>query len=334
MKLVYTILSFCLLIVAGANFISCNESSANSKLGNRPDSLTTADLFHVDSAKIPSGKYGEAVRYGRELMMRTAYLIGPDGVNGRYTNNKMNCTNCHQDGGTKPYSFNLQTSFRRYPEYRAREGKVLSLAERVNNCIMHPHLGRPLPLDGKEMIAFISYLKWISDSSMVEMHTAGVKNVDIPLPDSAASSIVGGQLFAARCARCHGTNGEGMMRPDNVDYVYPPLWGSKSFQSGSSMHRVIKMAQWLVANMPHDSATWRKPVLTPAQALDIAAFVNDNAIHPRPQAKEFQYPNVEEKAIDYDRGPFADTFSARQHTYGPYPPIINYWKSKGKKAVY
>ena len=57
---------------------------------------------------MPGGKYGEAVRYGRELVLHTAYYIGPNGINGRYTGNKMNCTNCHQEGGTKPYSFNLE----------------------------------------------------------------------------------------------------------------------------------------------------------------------------------------------------------------------------------
>ena len=104
---------------------------------------------------MPKGEYGAAVKYGRELVFHTAYYIGPNGIDGKYTGNKMNCTNCHQDGGLKPFSFNLETSFRNYPQYRAREGKVLSLAERINNCIMHPHLGvKPLPLDSKEMIGF------------------------------------------------------------------------------------------------------------------------------------------------------------------------------------
>src|ERR1700730_9322961 len=57
----------------------------------------------VDPAQMPSGKFGEVVRYGQELMYNTAYYIGPEGVNGKYTRNKMNCTNCHQNGGTKPY---------------------------------------------------------------------------------------------------------------------------------------------------------------------------------------------------------------------------------------
>ncbi|MEO6704473.1 MAG: c-type cytochrome [Ginsengibacter sp.] len=315
-------------------FISCNENKVKNAKNIESIVVNSDSLFFLDTAKTPSGKYGDAIRYGRELMFHTAKLIGPDGSNGKYLGNKMNCTNCHQDAGTKPYSFNLQTSFQNYPEYRAREGRVLSLAERVNNCIMHPHLGKPLPLDSKEMIAFISYLKWINDSSKVDKKTPGVKNLDIPFPSVAASSKKGGQLYTVNCSRCHGKNGEGVMQDDDVTYIYPPLWGAKSYQPGSSMHRIIKMSQWLVANMPHGIATHKKPLLTSDQAFDIAAFINDDEIHERPVVKEFQYPNYEEKAIDYDRGPFADTFSVSQHKYGPYQPIIDYWKSKGIKPSY
>ena len=100
------------------------------------------------------------------------------------------------------------------------------------------------------------------------------------------------------------------------------------------MHRIVKMAQWLVSNMPYDKATHDKPYLTSAQALDLAAFINDDKIHQRPFVKEYQYPNAEEKAIDYDRGPFKDPFSEQQHKYGPYKPIVDYWKGKGIDPAY
>ena len=48
----------------------------------------------------------------------------------------------------------------------------------------------------------------------------------------------------------------------------------------------------------------------------------------------FDYPHPEEKSIDYDIGPFVDTFSERQHKFGPYPPIIDYLKKKGIAPVY
>ncbi|MGN6180356.1 MAG: c-type cytochrome [Mucilaginibacter sp.] len=309
-------------------YASCISDKASAE-NNAPLQHKADSIVNIDTNKIPDGKFGEQVRYGRQLMLHTAYYIGPDGIDGKYLGNKMNCTNCHQDAGTKPFSLNLVTAFRNYPSYRAREGRVLTLAERINNCIMHPHLGKPLPLDSKVMVAFMSYLKWLSDSCNVDKHTVGLKNVQISFPDTAVSPAAGAVLFAQNCARCHGDSGQGKMRPDNVCYQYPPLWGLKAYQPGSSMHRIVKLAQWLKSNMPYDKATHDSPFLTDVQALDLAAFINDDKIHKRPFVKEYQYPNIEEKAIDYDRGPFKDHFSNEQHKYGPYKPIMDYWAARG-----
>jgi thiosulfate dehydrogenase len=148
------------VIFAIAFFFSC-QSVANEKIA-KADRSVEEELIVIDSSLIPRDQFGDAVRYGRELMLNTAYYIGPEGTNGRYLGNKMNCTNCHQDAGTKPFSFNLLRSQEDYPQYRSREGKILTLAERVNNCVMRPHNGKPLPLDSKEMVAFLSYYKWIN----------------------------------------------------------------------------------------------------------------------------------------------------------------------------
>src|SRR5580692_7399097 len=110
--------------------VSCNESREESIKESEGLAGKTDRVIVVDTALIPNDQFGAAVRYGRELMLNTAYYIGPNGVNGKYTGNKMNCTNCHQDAGTKLYSFNLLFSHANYPQYRAREGKVLTLAER------------------------------------------------------------------------------------------------------------------------------------------------------------------------------------------------------------
>lgn len=310
----------------GTENTSATGSSENS---NEADTLFAAP----DTAQIPNDKFGAEVRYGRELMLNTAYYIGPDGVAGKYLGNKMNCTNCHMEAGTKPFAFNLMLSHLQYPQYRAREAKVLSLAERVNNCVMRPHSGRPLPLDSKEMIAFLSYLKWIN-SQLKDKKARGLEMPEFKFPNRAADPEKGAALFAQHCTRCHGENGQGQMDSLNITYKYPPLWGPSAYQPGSSMHRVIKQARWLKANMPQDLAKWYKPILTDEEAFDIAAFVNDDRIHTRPNPKTFDYPFPGEKAIDYGKGPFADTFSEAQHKFGPYLPIIDYWKAKGWKPGY
>jgi thiosulfate dehydrogenase len=317
-----------------AIFFSCNNES---DLPGPPALSLSADstgLVLIDSNDIPHDKFGESVRYGQELMYNTAYYIGPDGVNGKYLGNKMNCTNCHQNAGTKAFSFNLISSHGNYPQYRAREGKVIDLAERVNNCVTHPHNGKPLPLDSREMLAFLSYLKWINSYMPSDKKFKGAKNLDLQFPSVASDPARGSIIFQENCARCHGANGEGQMRFDQVTYTYPPLWGLQAYQPGSSMHRVIKAAQWIKANMPYDKSTADKPFLTDQESLDVAAFINDDSLHRRPFVKSYDYPNIVEKAIDYDKGPFADAFSEHQHKYGPYPQIIEEWKAKGMKPVY
>ncbi|WP_423737827.1 c-type cytochrome [Chitinophaga caseinilytica] len=319
--------------IAAIIIYSCqtNAKSESNPVDAKPPATV---LLAVDSAAIPGDKFGEAVKYGQELMYRTAYYIGPEGINGRYLGNRMNCTNCHQNGGTKPFSFNLMLSHEQYPQYRAREGKVLTMAERVNNCINRPHNGKSLPLDSKEMVAFLAYFRWINSFVPKDKPYKGGKNLEVELPDVAASPERGAQLYVQHCERCHGKDGEGIMTADKNGYVYPPLWGPSGYQPGSSMHRIIKQAQWLKANMPFDKATWDKPFLSDGEALDIAAFVNDDSRHPRPNPKTFDYPHIAEKALDYDKGPFADTFSVSAHKYGPYKPMIDYWKSKGQKPAY
>jgi thiosulfate dehydrogenase len=323
----------CLVVVV---FLAsrCKEGGDKTSSTEAPKS-DTAVFIVPDTSKIPHDKFGDLVRYGRQLMVQTAYYIGPNGIAGKYLGNKMNCSNCHQDAGTKPFSFNLMMSHANYPQYRAREGKVLTLAERVNNCVMRPHNGKPLPLDSKEMVAILSYLRWIN-SQVPEgaKKIKGEKNLDVEFPERAADPEKGRFVFVAHCQRCHGVNGEGLIGAGQATYTYPLLWGDSAYQPGSSMHRVIKQAQWLKANMPYDSAKWNKPVLTDEEALDVAAFVNNDKIHKRPTPPSFDYPFPLEKAIDYDKAPFADKFTAEQHKFGPYKPIIEYWKANNMKPVY
>ena len=198
---------------------------------------------------------------------------------------------------------------------------------------MRPHSGKPLPLDSKEMIAFLAYLKWINETAKSKIFL-GEKNLEITFPDRSASPDKGKILYKLHCQRCHGLNGEGVLNERKITYIYPPLWGKFAYQPGSSMHRIIKQAQWLKANMPNDLAKWDKPILTDEEALDIAAFVNDDSAHFRPCPKTFDYPFPQEKTIDYCKGPFADNFSELQHKFGPFKPIIEFWNKNGLKPKY
>jgi thiosulfate dehydrogenase len=308
------------LLIVGFAF-SCSEPVVPSQESSK------ATEVYADTSFIPNDAFGESVRLGRNLMLHTASLIGPNGSMGQYLGNRMNCTNCHQEAGTKPFAFNLMRAHQRYPQYRARENKILSLADRVNNCIERPHLGKPLPYDSKEMLAFLSYFKWLNGFVFKLDSFAGEQNLVLDYPDEPASSERGEALYTAKCSSCHGINGEGVLDASKVFYTYPPLWGKEAYEAGSSMHRVSKMATWIKANMPHQIAKYNAPVLTDQEALDLAAFINNDEIHVRKKPQRADYPNPKTKPFDYDRGPFADTFSQFQHKYGPFKPIIAYKQS-------
>jgi thiosulfate dehydrogenase len=321
-----------LLIVITCTFLQCNSPVSSKVTQNLSDSTASVPVFV--NTPIPDDSAGRLIQYGRELIVQTAYYIGPEGINGKYTGSKVSCTNCHQNAGTKKFSFDLLTAYSRYPQYRARENRILSLADRVNNCIERPLNGKALDNNSREMQALLAYLKWLDSFVPADKKKEFGKSLEISFMNRSADPAKGAVVYATHCARCHGENGEGKPGSNNYSYQYPVLWGDSAYQPGSSLHRVIKMAAWLKANMPYDSATYLKPILTDEEATDVAAFVNDDRIHPRPTPKNFDYPVPEKKPIDYGRGPFADTFSAMQHKFGPWPPIIDYWKKKGLKPAF
>ena len=311
--------------------LSCNSNVNDQKETNTSAKTDTGAVFVVpDTSTIPHDQFGDMVRYGRELVLHTSKYLGPNGTVGHFLGNKMDCASCHIDGGTRAFGYNFFSAHARYPQYRGRENEILTLEERVNNCIERPHSGTPMPLDSKEMVAIVSYMKWLGANVPVGGHVKGDEALDMKYPDRAADPQKGAAIYAENCTSCHGKNGEGQWNADSSAYTYPPLWGPESFQKGSSPSRVVKLAKFIKANMPDKKAFWDKPFLTDDQALDVAAYINDDEIHPRPQKKNRaipDYPNDTTKAFDYDKGPYADPFSETQHKYGPYKPIIEYHKA-------
>ena len=286
------------------------------------------DKVHVPPSlqDIPVEAEGDMIRYGHDLIMNTAKYIGPNGSAGQYLGNKMNCTNCHLDGGMRPYGYNFFSTYGRYPQYRSRENTVLTIEQRVNNCVERPHNGVPLPLDSKEMIAIVSYIQWVGQGVPIGKVVKGSEQISLNFPKRPADPIKGERIYSEQCARCHGEDGLGKWLDDESTYEYPPLWGEFGYQPGSSMFRLIKASQFIKANMPFEEATWQNPVLSDEEAFDVAAYIN-SPDHKRPTNKGgLDYNDISTKYVDYPYGPYDDPFSEAQHKYGPFQPIIDYRK--------
>lgn len=324
-----------LLILCSSLLVSCNQKQSDRH--SRESGNPSSDSLFVppDTSTIPHNATGDLIRYGRELLVNFPYYLGPKGKIGKYGGNGLGCQNCHLEAGTRPYGLNYFSAHARYPQYRAREGKVLTLADRVNNCVERPLNGKPLPLDSKEMVAMVTYMQWLGKGVPVGGNVPGDKLKDIALLDRPADPVKGRAVYEKHCIRCHADDGQGVLKPDGIAYVYPPLWGKLSYQPGSSMHRLIKSAQFIKYNMPQDIARWDKPVLTDEEAFDVAAYVNDDELHERPQPDlSGEYPVRKEKPIDYYWAPYADPFPQAQHKYGPFKPIIEWRKKNGHGTGY
>lgn len=245
---------------------------ADATLALLPDSVAAPRGFAVpDSTRIPRGPLGASIRRGRALVLATR-----DSLPG-HVSSRMACTNCHLDAGTRAGSSAWVGTFAAFPQYNARAGRVITIEDRVNECMRRSLNGVPLDPNGRDMIDFVSYIAFLS-SGMPHGRRApwlGYRTLAPRAGDTAA----GAQLFAHDCVRCHGTAGQG-------GAGIPPLWGPQSFAIGAGMSRVRTAAAFIRWNMPRD----RPGSLTDQQAYDLAAFVLS---HPRPDTpgKERDWPN-------------------------------------------
>jgi thiosulfate dehydrogenase len=73
-------------------------------------------------------------------------------------------------------------------------------------------------------------------------------------------------------------------------------------------------------NMPL-STTFNAPLLSGADAYDVAAYIV-NQKRPQMAYLDRDFPIRLLKPIDTPYGPYADGFSAAQHTFGPFGPIL------------
>jgi thiosulfate dehydrogenase len=281
-----------------------------------------------------SAELKKEIDYGRELIVHTARYLGPKGSVLPIMGTRMNCQNCHLDAGLKPFGISLVGIHGRYPEYRAREGKVLTLVDRINNCIERPMNGRKLDPESREMKALQAYFQYLSRGHSVGSRRHGERlNEVIRFPKRAADPEKGKLLYEGKCSQCHGQDGQGRLMADQIEYEIPPLWGLESFNEGSNMHRNIKFAAFIKANMPL-GATAERPLLSDEESFDIAAFINQTDLHPRPSTKWNDYPDITQKPIDFPFGPYADSFSDDMHRHGPFLPIIESLRKEDKVAYY
>jgi thiosulfate dehydrogenase len=280
-----------------------------------------------DSNSIPNNTEGEMIRYGRSLIINTAFYLGPKGKIS-HTSNGMNCQNCHLIAGTKPWGNNYGGVFSTYPKFRERRGAVESVIQRVNDCLERSLNGDPLDSNSREMQGILAYLKWLGQGVRRGQKPNGSGISQLTVLGRVADMEKGKIVFDAKCIKCHLSNGEGQLNSDSITYLYPPLWGRHSYNTGAGLYRLSRFSGYVKDNMPF-GATHQNTQLTDEEAWDVAAYVNSQ---PRPK-KIFNedWPNIALKPFDHPFGPYADSFSEQQHKYGPFAPIQKSKENAAKK---
>ncbi|WP_315852883.1 c-type cytochrome [Posidoniimonas polymericola] len=216
---------------------------------------------------LPPGPLGEAIMLGAALVRDTS----THPLTKAYVGNRLDCTSCHLQNGTHHSAAPFVGVATAYPAWAPREGRVITLEDRILNCFMRSENGVRPPLGSRASVAIAAYITWLSDGQPIKQnpeHSLGPNATEpLTIDPTAADAARGAALYADRCAHCHGDDGWG-------DDDSPPVWGPDSYNNGAGLGRVAKLASWLKVAMPPDDET-----LTAREAIDLAAFVNS---HERP----------------------------------------------------
>jgi len=268
------------------------------------------------------------IRQGYLLVSETARQMGPAAANptDRYSGNNLSCTHCHLKGGTQAGSASWVGVAARFPQFGGRSNRIGTLEDRINGCMERSMNGRKLPDDSEAMQAMVAYMEWLGEDLPADREKEYEGYAPIRIPERAVDLEAGQAVYERECAVCHGAGGQGV--PDAArGYLYPPLWGPDSYNDGAGMHRVITAAEFIRGNMPFGVATRDNPKLSDEEAFDVAGYIN-RFERPHKAGTERDYPDRKLKPVSTPYGPWDDEFTAEEHKYGPFLPIISFYKEK------
>jgi thiosulfate dehydrogenase len=271
-----------------------------------------------DPSTIQDIKLKARIAYGKELVAHTAKYLGPEGMVMQISNG-MNCQNCHLEAGTKTFGNNYSAVASTYPKFRARSGTSEDLYKRINDCFERSLNGKPLDTLSNEMQAIKAYITFLGSnvSKGDKPNGAGLK--DLSFMDRAADPVKGKLVYKAKCVSCHQADGQGQLAVDGKEYTYPPLWGKHSYNDGAGLYRISNFAKYVKYNMPQ-GVSHQNPLLSDEESWDLAAYVNSQD---RPHINvPGDWPDIVKKPVDHPFGPYADSFSEKQHKFGPFKPIL------------
>jgi thiosulfate dehydrogenase len=140
--------------------------------------------------------------------------------------------------------------------------------------------GGPPAADSEALVSLVAYSYWLAKGAPTgEQQMPGRGFQRLAASAQGFDPQRGADVYQAKCALCHGEQGQGVMDANGVS-VFPPLWGKNAYNWGAGMHKIDTAAAFIKHNMP----IGRRNALSDQEAWDVAAFINS---HERPQDPRF-----------------------------------------------
>lgn len=270
------VLFFAAIIATDTGILPERDSATDDRAeGVIGASVAPASFTPPPVSTIPAGPAGDAIKRGMEIFTNTQTNAS------QFVGNGLNCSNCHLNAGRQPDSAPLWAAWVQYPKYRSKNKKINTMEDRVNGCFSYSMNAQNSPSGGpppkghdvyKDLQA---YMYWLATGAPTGAEMKGGGYLKLKLSKAGYDPNRGSEVFARNCATCHGADGQGQ-KDINGRYIFPPLWGSDSYNWGAGMARVDNAAGFIKANMPLGQGG----KLTDQEAWDAAAFVN---MHERPK---------------------------------------------------
>lgn len=195
-----------------------------------------------------------------------------------FVGNALQCANCHIDRGLLANSAPLWAAYVAYPAFRDKDRRVNTFQERVQGCFRYSMNGKAPPLGDNVLVAIETYAYFLAKGAPTGVDLPGRGYPKLPKP-ARLDYGRGAQVYAQKCAVCHGATGQGQNLSDGT-MVFPPLWGERSYNWGAGMSSISNAAGFIKANMPLSQGN----TLSDQEAWDVATFIDSQE---RPQDPRF-----------------------------------------------
>lgn len=234
------------------------------------------------------------IAFGYEILTDTHNAIGEQRKDGRpaqASGRVISCTHCHVQAGTVPHAWPF---FRTLTYFGLREqgdpgvyfsglGYHRDARTRARDCVQECGGVIVMDADSPEMDALMAWLTVVRDGIYpgegllvpefkgpqdVGLIPGGTTELFSDILDMQADPVAGREIYAQRCASCHGDDGKGIWGESG--YLFPPVAGPNTFSDVGGPIMIPVGAAFLHRNMPLSAPG----SLTPQQSLDVMGYVS------------------------------------------------------------